>query len=194
MLCLCKRSHQWQLHETNHAHIMWLWDCYFYYVHNPHQGRSLLLLRALVIMRVFVCVQFHRDPVSAVDSCHEGDMVFVLPGVYSVASSILLPDSITIEGIHYTLCNVRIRVIHVQCIWSDLFFLHLVTVSYISKYFTQHHSLKTIFLQMYWGGSNHISDKTQNKWIRIAICESKFTFCISVKHWNTKVWLGFYVG
>ncbi|XP_019713412.1 SHC SH2 domain-binding protein 1 isoform X2 [Hippocampus comes] len=43
-------------------------------------------------------VQFHRDPVSAVDSCHEGDMVFVLPGVYSVASSILLPDSITIEG------------------------------------------------------------------------------------------------
>ncbi|XP_077450970.1 SHC SH2 domain-binding protein 1 isoform X2 [Stigmatopora argus] len=43
-------------------------------------------------------VQFHRDPVSAVDSCHQGDVVFVLPGMYSVASSILLPDSITIEG------------------------------------------------------------------------------------------------
>nr|XP_061811335.1 SHC SH2 domain-binding protein 1-like [Nerophis lumbriciformis] len=43
-------------------------------------------------------VQFHRDPVSAVDSCHQGDMVFILPGVYSVTSSIILPDSITIEG------------------------------------------------------------------------------------------------
>ncbi|XP_061613813.1 SHC SH2 domain-binding protein 1 [Phyllopteryx taeniolatus] len=43
-------------------------------------------------------VQFHRDPVSAVDSCYQGDMVFVLPGVYSVTDSILLPDSITIEG------------------------------------------------------------------------------------------------
>ncbi|XP_061671543.1 SHC SH2 domain-binding protein 1 [Syngnathoides biaculeatus] len=43
-------------------------------------------------------VQFHRDPVSAVDSCHQGDMVFVLPGVYNVTSSILLPDSITVEG------------------------------------------------------------------------------------------------
>ncbi|XP_077375491.1 SHC SH2 domain-binding protein 1 [Festucalex cinctus] len=43
-------------------------------------------------------VQFHRDPVSAADGCHQGDMVFVLPGVYSVTSSILLPDSVTIEG------------------------------------------------------------------------------------------------
>ncbi|XP_070765108.1 SHC SH2 domain-binding protein 1 [Enoplosus armatus] len=43
-------------------------------------------------------IQFHRDPVSAVDSCHEGDVVVVLPGIYSVSSSIVLPDSITIEG------------------------------------------------------------------------------------------------
>ncbi|KAM9826411.1 SHC SH2 domain-binding protein 1 isoform X1 [Syngnathus typhle] len=43
-------------------------------------------------------VQFHRDPVSAVDSCHQDDMLFVLPGVYSVTRCILLPDSITIEG------------------------------------------------------------------------------------------------
>nr|XP_057933734.1 SHC SH2 domain-binding protein 1 [Doryrhamphus excisus] len=43
-------------------------------------------------------IQFHSDPVSAVDSCHQGDMVFVLPGVYSVTSCIFLPDSITIEG------------------------------------------------------------------------------------------------
>ncbi|XP_038557992.1 SHC SH2 domain-binding protein 1 isoform X2 [Micropterus salmoides] len=43
-------------------------------------------------------IQFHRDPVSAVDSCHQGDVVLVLPGIYSVSSSIFLPDSITIEG------------------------------------------------------------------------------------------------
>ncbi|XP_040886154.1 SHC SH2 domain-binding protein 1 [Toxotes jaculatrix] len=43
-------------------------------------------------------IQFHREPVSAVDSCHQGDLVIVLPGVYSVKSSIFIPDSITIEG------------------------------------------------------------------------------------------------
>nr|XP_046268660.1 SHC SH2 domain-binding protein 1 isoform X2 [Scatophagus argus] len=43
-------------------------------------------------------IQFHRDPISAVDSCHHGDVVIVLPGIYSVSSSIFLPDSVTIEG------------------------------------------------------------------------------------------------
>ncbi|XP_031586245.1 SHC SH2 domain-binding protein 1 [Oreochromis aureus] len=43
-------------------------------------------------------IQFHREPVSAVDSCHQGDLVIVLPGMYSVSSSIFIPDSITIEG------------------------------------------------------------------------------------------------
>ncbi|XP_068173936.1 SHC SH2 domain-binding protein 1 isoform X2 [Antennarius striatus] len=43
-------------------------------------------------------IQFHRDPVSAVESCHDGDVVFILPGSYSVSSSIFLPDSVTIEG------------------------------------------------------------------------------------------------
>uniref|UniRef100_UPI0037E760C8 SHC SH2 domain-binding protein 1 n=1 Tax=Semicossyphus pulcher TaxID=241346 RepID=UPI0037E760C8 len=43
-------------------------------------------------------IQFHRDPVSAVDSCHQGDVVIVLPGVYSVSSSIFIPDSISVEG------------------------------------------------------------------------------------------------
>lgn len=43
-------------------------------------------------------IKFHTDPVSAVDSCHEGDVVIVLPGLYSVSSSINLPDSITVEG------------------------------------------------------------------------------------------------
>lgn len=32
------------------------------------------------------------------ESCHQGDVVIVLPGVYSVTSSIFIPDSITIEG------------------------------------------------------------------------------------------------
>ncbi|XP_049418197.1 SHC SH2 domain-binding protein 1 [Epinephelus fuscoguttatus] len=43
-------------------------------------------------------IQFHRDPVSAVEACHQDDVVIVLPGIYSVSSSIFLPDSITIEG------------------------------------------------------------------------------------------------
>ncbi|KAJ4947539.1 hypothetical protein JOQ06_009574 [Pogonophryne albipinna] len=43
-------------------------------------------------------IQFHRDPLSAVEVCHEGDVVIVLPGVYTVSRSIFLPDSITIEG------------------------------------------------------------------------------------------------
>ncbi|KAK7913002.1 hypothetical protein WMY93_013213 [Mugilogobius chulae] len=43
-------------------------------------------------------IKFYGDPVSAVDSCHEGDVVIVLPGIFNVTSSINLPDSITIEG------------------------------------------------------------------------------------------------
>ncbi|KAK2853429.1 hypothetical protein Q5P01_006090 [Channa striata] len=43
-------------------------------------------------------IQFHKEPVSAVESCHEGDVVIILPGVYNVSSSIVIPDSITIEG------------------------------------------------------------------------------------------------
>ncbi|XP_063736606.1 SHC SH2 domain-binding protein 1 isoform X2 [Eleginops maclovinus] len=43
-------------------------------------------------------IQFHRDPLSAVEVCHDGDVVIVLPGVYSVSGSIFLPDSITLEG------------------------------------------------------------------------------------------------
>ncbi|XP_073320787.1 SHC SH2 domain-binding protein 1 isoform X2 [Pagrus major] len=43
-------------------------------------------------------IQFHTDPVAAVDSCHQGDVVIVLPGIYNVSSAIFLPDSISIEG------------------------------------------------------------------------------------------------
>ncbi|XP_053174873.1 SHC SH2 domain-binding protein 1 [Scomber japonicus] len=43
-------------------------------------------------------IQFHREPVSAVESCYQGDVVIILPGNYSVTSSIFLPDSISIEG------------------------------------------------------------------------------------------------
>lgn len=47
---------------------------------------------------LLIAAQFHRDPVSAVESYHQDDMVIILPGVYSVSSTIVLPDSITIEG------------------------------------------------------------------------------------------------
>lgn len=43
-------------------------------------------------------IQFHSDPVSAVNSCYQGDVVLVLPGVYSVSSSLFIPDSVSVEG------------------------------------------------------------------------------------------------
>ncbi|KAM6942716.1 SHC SH2 domain-binding protein 1 [Xenentodon cancila] len=43
-------------------------------------------------------IQFHREPVSAVESSHQGDVVIILPGIYTVSSSIVIPDSITVEG------------------------------------------------------------------------------------------------
>ncbi|XP_038126752.1 SHC SH2 domain-binding protein 1 [Cyprinodon tularosa] len=43
-------------------------------------------------------IQFHKDPVAAVGACHQGDVVIILPGTYTVSSSIFIPDSITIEG------------------------------------------------------------------------------------------------
>ncbi|XP_062247380.1 SHC SH2 domain-binding protein 1 isoform X1 [Platichthys flesus] len=43
-------------------------------------------------------IQFHREPGSALDSCHQGDVVIVLPGIYYVNKSMFIPDSITVEG------------------------------------------------------------------------------------------------
>ncbi|XP_061593019.1 SHC SH2 domain-binding protein 1 isoform X2 [Cololabis saira] len=43
-------------------------------------------------------IQFYTDPVSAVESCHEGEAVIILPGIYTVSSSIVIADSISIEG------------------------------------------------------------------------------------------------
>ncbi|XP_052009953.1 SHC SH2 domain-binding protein 1 [Xyrauchen texanus] len=43
-------------------------------------------------------VQFHSDPVLAVNACYEGDVVIVCPGIYSITSSISIVDSIEVEG------------------------------------------------------------------------------------------------
>ncbi|XP_016107894.1 SHC SH2 domain-binding protein 1 [Sinocyclocheilus grahami] len=43
-------------------------------------------------------VQFHSDPVLAVNACYEGDVVIVCPGLYSITSSISIVDSIEVEG------------------------------------------------------------------------------------------------
>ncbi|XP_067305999.1 SHC SH2 domain-binding protein 1 [Pseudorasbora parva] len=43
-------------------------------------------------------VQFHSDPVLAVNACYEGDVVIICPGLYSITSSISLVDSIEVEG------------------------------------------------------------------------------------------------
>ncbi|XP_014855717.1 PREDICTED: SHC SH2 domain-binding protein 1 [Poecilia mexicana] len=66
---------------------------------NTIQLQSLLTARLLPLSSSDDTeIQFHRDPVSAVDSCHQGDMVIILPGTYRVSSSIFIPDSITVEG------------------------------------------------------------------------------------------------
>ncbi|XP_037650669.1 SHC SH2 domain-binding protein 1 isoform X1 [Sebastes umbrosus] len=66
---------------------------------NPIQLQSLLSDRLLPLCSSEDTeIQFYRDPVSAVESCHQGDVVIVLPGIYSVSNSIFLPDSVTIEG------------------------------------------------------------------------------------------------
>uniref|UniRef100_A0A8C2HTN1 SHC SH2-domain binding protein 1 n=1 Tax=Cyprinus carpio TaxID=7962 RepID=A0A8C2HTN1_CYPCA len=44
-------------------------------------------------------VQFHSDPVLAVNACFEGDVVIVCPGLYSITSSISIVDSIEVEGV-----------------------------------------------------------------------------------------------
>ncbi|XP_041837577.1 SHC SH2 domain-binding protein 1 isoform X2 [Melanotaenia boesemani] len=74
-------------------------------VHVVTASCSPIQLQALLSARLMpLCssedtqIQFHRDPVLAVDACYQGDVVIVLPGTYSVSSSIFIPDSITIEG------------------------------------------------------------------------------------------------
>ncbi|XP_068597922.1 SHC SH2 domain-binding protein 1 [Brachionichthys hirsutus] len=62
------------------------------------QLQSLLSDRLLLLSAEDTEIQFHREPLSAVEACHEGDVVIVLPGAYSVGSSIFLPDSVTVEG------------------------------------------------------------------------------------------------
>ncbi|KAM4800954.1 SHC SH2 domain-binding protein 1 isoform X3 [Urocitellus parryii] len=43
-------------------------------------------------------VQFHRDPLSAINACFEGDTVIVCPGHYVVHGTFSIADSIELEG------------------------------------------------------------------------------------------------
>ncbi|XP_027794993.1 SHC SH2 domain-binding protein 1 isoform X2 [Marmota flaviventris] len=43
-------------------------------------------------------VQFHRDPLSAINACFEGDTVIVCPGHYMVHGTFSIADSIELEG------------------------------------------------------------------------------------------------
>ncbi|XP_016066925.1 PREDICTED: SHC SH2 domain-binding protein 1 [Miniopterus natalensis] len=43
-------------------------------------------------------VQFHSDPLSAINSCYEGDTVIVCPGHYVVHGTFSIADSIELEG------------------------------------------------------------------------------------------------
>nr|XP_019587261.1 PREDICTED: SHC SH2 domain-binding protein 1 [Rhinolophus sinicus] len=43
-------------------------------------------------------IQFHRDPLSAINACYEGDTVIVCPGRYVVHGTFSIADSIELEG------------------------------------------------------------------------------------------------
>uniref|UniRef100_A0A8C9B1N0 SHC SH2 domain-binding protein 1 n=1 Tax=Prolemur simus TaxID=1328070 RepID=A0A8C9B1N0_PROSS len=43
-------------------------------------------------------IQFHRDPLSAINACYEGDTVIVCPGHYVVHGTFSIADSIELEG------------------------------------------------------------------------------------------------
>ncbi|XP_066569790.1 SHC SH2 domain-binding protein 1 [Amia ocellicauda] len=47
-------------------------------------------------------LQFHSDPLAAVNACYEGDVVLICPGHYSVNGSFSIPDSIEVEGFGLT--------------------------------------------------------------------------------------------
>uniref|UniRef100_A0A8C9RTY0 SHC binding and spindle associated 1 n=1 Tax=Scleropages formosus TaxID=113540 RepID=A0A8C9RTY0_SCLFO len=47
-------------------------------------------------------LQFHSDPLEAVHSCYQGDVVIVCPGHYLVSGSIRIPDSVEVEGFGLT--------------------------------------------------------------------------------------------
>ncbi|XP_076988416.1 SHC SH2 domain-binding protein 1 isoform X2 [Tamandua tetradactyla] len=46
-------------------------------------------------------IQFHSDPLSAINACYEGDTVIVCPGHYVVHGTFSMADSIELEGIHH---------------------------------------------------------------------------------------------
>ncbi|XP_039619075.1 SHC SH2 domain-binding protein 1 isoform X1 [Polypterus senegalus] len=43
-------------------------------------------------------LQFHSDPLAAVNACYEGDVVIICPGHYIVNGSFSIPDSVELEG------------------------------------------------------------------------------------------------
>lgn len=46
-----------------------------------------------------VCLlQFHNDPLAAVNACYEGDTVIICPGHYVVDGMFCIADSVELEG------------------------------------------------------------------------------------------------
>ncbi|XP_048372238.1 SHC SH2 domain-binding protein 1 [Sphaerodactylus townsendi] len=43
-------------------------------------------------------IQFHSDPLSAMNACYEGDRIIICPGHYSVEGALYVADSIELEG------------------------------------------------------------------------------------------------
>lgn len=51
---------------------------------------------------VFFCLlQFHRDPLAAVNACYEGDKVIICPGHYFVDGVFSIADSVELEGTRF---------------------------------------------------------------------------------------------
>uniref|UniRef100_A0A8C4RW02 SHC binding and spindle associated 1 n=1 Tax=Erpetoichthys calabaricus TaxID=27687 RepID=A0A8C4RW02_ERPCA len=70
-------------------------------------SKSMTVCQLQCLMREKLCpdfsgeefeLQFHSDPLAAVNACYEGDVVIICPGHYIVNGSFSIPDSVELEG------------------------------------------------------------------------------------------------
>lgn len=47
---------------------------------------------------IICLLQFHNDPLAAVNACYEGDTVIICPGHYVVDGMFCIADSVELEG------------------------------------------------------------------------------------------------
>lgn len=74
-------------------------------IHVVSSSMTITLLKSLLKEKLnpdsFIqeqAMEFHSDPLAAINACYEGDIVIICPGRYSVNGSFTIADSIQVEG------------------------------------------------------------------------------------------------